>query len=327
MKKYSTSIICLLAALPFAGCGHFKNLLSEEVFDKSGTEWIDSKDKSANPVLLGLATLSGNSLVVPVKCYQVKVEVAFDEYYWKHYSVKGAPLYDGHHKKNVRPTGAQRKDEVPCPLSDAKMSLTGLLSNGQAIRPALSSQASQKDGAFTFPIKQLAESLSKKPASLAIAVALVNQPGNVTKTTLDANQVTTLSLQSENWLSREALTNLLMTRIAAALKTNDYRAALPWFRRLEERGKNLPQGFYYSHIAALSDAGEHSAARVRMHAYLKKYGKRGKYYAQVLELMSKQPLASAKPKSVASTPQPTRSTIGSRSGLKGDTMNGDRGPA
>jgi hypothetical protein len=313
MRKYATSIICLLSALPFAGCGHFKNILSEEILDKSGTEWTDSKDKSANILVLGPAMLSGNNLVVPVKCYQVKVEVAFDEYYWKHYSL-GAPLYSGHHRKNVRLTGEQRKEESPCSLTEGQASVTGVLPSGRAISPALTEQASLRNGSFTFPIKQLAESLSKKPESLAITVAPVNQPDNVVKAVLDAGQVTALNLQSENWLSAEALTTLLMTRISAALKTNDYRAALPWFRRLEERGKGLPEGFYYSHIAALSDAGEYPAARIRMNAYVKKYGKRGKYYPQVVELMSKQPSASARPRSVAATPQPARPMNGSRSG-------------
>lgn len=270
-----------------AGCSSLSDSPAVEEFDKSGTEWIDSTDKSTNTTVLGPAALTGNNLVVALKCYKVKVEVSFDGYYWKYYSVKGKPFWGGFHQMNVRPTGAQRKEEMYCAFTAADMSLTGFLSDGQAISPVLSAQERKENGNFIFPIKNLAQSLPKKPSTLAIAVSLASQPATVAKITLDSNQVTALNLQSENWLNPEVLTDLLMARITTALKSKNYHAALPWFKQLEERGENLPESFYYYYIEALSGSGERALARVQMNAYIVKYGKRGKYYAQVIELMSK----------------------------------------
>jgi hypothetical protein len=285
MKQCKPLIICFLAALYLAGCSSLKNILSEEIFNKAGTEWVDSKDKPA--IVLGQAELDDNSLIVPVECHRVKIEVAFDEYYWKPYSFKGTAPQSSYHRKNVRPTGAQRKEATSCPAVDARLLLTGHSSRGKAISPSLTAQAGLANGRFAFPIKALAETLARQPATLGVTVTVVHQPNNFIKATLSPTAVAAMKLQSENWLSSEALTTLLMTRIVAALKTNDYQAALPWFRKLEVRGKNLSQGFYYYHIAALAGAGDMTGARARVDAYVKKYGKRGKYYAQVTELMRK----------------------------------------
>lgn len=88
-------------------------------------------------------------------------------------------------------------------------------------------------------------------------------------------------------MDRETVTDLLMAKITTALKANDPTKALPEFARLEKLGVSLPESFYYYYTEALERARKREEARARVNDYLKKYGKQGKYYAQIIEIMSR----------------------------------------
>lgn len=88
-------------------------------------------------------------------------------------------------------------------------------------------------------------------------------------------------------MDKETVADLLMAKITAATKANEPDKALPHFARLEKLGVTLPESFYYYYIESLEGAGKRGEARARVNDYLKKYGRQGKYYAQVIEMMSR----------------------------------------
>lgn len=76
-------------------------------------------------------------------------------------------------------------------------------------------------------------------------------------------------------------------RITKALENRLYRDALPSFRKLAERNKELPESFDYYFIESLASAGEKDEARRMMDAYLAKYGSKGRYYQRVIDLRAR----------------------------------------
>lgn len=88
-------------------------------------------------------------------------------------------------------------------------------------------------------------------------------------------------------MDKSMVEEIVMKKITIALKANDYAKALPEFEYLERNGSNLPESFYYYHTDTLEKSGKKEEARTHATDYLKKYGKKGKYYAQVIEIMAR----------------------------------------
>lgn len=83
------------------------------------------------------------------------------------------------------------------------------------------------------------------------------------------------------------LQDLLMEKISAALRDKRAVEALPHFERLAKTGAVLPESFYYYRIETLEAAGKKADARESANQYLEKYGKKGKYYSQVISLLAR----------------------------------------
>lgn len=83
----------------------------------------------------------------------------------------------------------------------------------------------------------------------------------------------------------------LMSKITAALKANRAADALPYFAELEGMEDSLsyplPESFYYYYIDTLDKAGDKANAIIRGKIYLKKFGKDGRHYSQVSEIMNR----------------------------------------
>jgi len=88
-------------------------------------------------------------------------------------------------------------------------------------------------------------------------------------------------------MDKSMVVDIVMTKITAALKANEYKKALKDFALLEKLGTPLPESFYYYYTDALAKTGKNVEARSHAGDYLKKYGKKGKYYAQIVEIMSR----------------------------------------
>ncbi|PWF49177.1 hypothetical protein [Massilia glaciei] len=94
------------------------------------------------------------------------------------------------------------------------------------------------------------------------------------------------SLDPYAGMDRSIVLELLMTKITNAIKENKHEEALPHFVRLEKLGTPLPESFYYYYIQALAGANQKLDAKTRATNYLTTYGKKGKYYAKVIELLA-----------------------------------------
>lgn len=78
-----------------------------------------------------------------------------------------------------------------------------------------------------------------------------------------------------------------MTKILTAIKANRHIDALPIFDYMETYGKSLPESFYYYYIVALDKSNKSKEAKERATAFLKNYGKKSKYYTEVLGILAK----------------------------------------
>jgi len=87
----------------------------------------------------------------------------------------------------------------------------------------------------------------------------------------------------------EVLQDLLLTKIIAFIKAKNPGAALPYFARLERTGVHQPESFYYYRMQALEDVGRKQESRTEAEGYLKRYGKKGEYYTEVIALLGRLP--------------------------------------
>jgi len=88
-------------------------------------------------------------------------------------------------------------------------------------------------------------------------------------------------------LDREVQIDILTNKITTLLKAGKNAEALPYFAELEGMQAALPESFDYFYIDTLDKSGKAEKALERSEGYLKKYGKKGKYYGQVIEIMSR----------------------------------------
>jgi hypothetical protein len=88
-------------------------------------------------------------------------------------------------------------------------------------------------------------------------------------------------------MSDDVKQDLMMSKILAAIKSGNYKDALPEFERMEKLQKDLPESFYYYYIVALDGAGRTTSVQSRGRTFLKKYGTDSNYYQKVIAIMSK----------------------------------------
>ena len=88
-------------------------------------------------------------------------------------------------------------------------------------------------------------------------------------------------------LDRDTEIDILTTRLVSLLKAEKSNEALPLFEQLEKMNAKLPESFDYHYVETLDKVGKVVKAVVRGEAYLKKYGKRGKNYGQVVEIVAR----------------------------------------
>lgn len=91
-------------------------------------------------------------------------------------------------------------------------------------------------------------------------------------------------------VEQDVKVDLLMAKITASIKADKATDALPYFAELEgmesSLAQPLPQSFHYYYIETLSKSGNNDKALSRADIYLSKFGKKGKYYAKVIEIIS-----------------------------------------
>lgn len=88
-------------------------------------------------------------------------------------------------------------------------------------------------------------------------------------------------------LDKSVVIDIVMKKITDGLKEGKLAATLPHFAYLETLGVALPESFNFYHTDTLAKVGKKDEARAHANAYLKTYGKKGKYYAQIIEIMSR----------------------------------------
>lgn len=91
-------------------------------------------------------------------------------------------------------------------------------------------------------------------------------------------------------LDEKTKMDVVMSKITTALKEERYKDALFYFEFLERRNNNLPESFYFYQIQTLSKANISDLkyyTQKKAKDYLKKYGSKGKYYAEVVEIMGR----------------------------------------
>lgn len=83
--------------------------------------------------------------------------------------------------------------------------------------------------------------------------------------------------------------DLLMSKITMALKEKRYADALPAMEKIEgmesTMNKPLSEGFHFLYIDTLDKSGNFTKALKRTNVYMEKFGKRGKHYAQVVDMI------------------------------------------
>ncbi len=100
-------------------------------------------------------------------------------------------------------------------------------------------------------------------------------------------------------LEKDIEVDILTTRITGLLKEGKNADALPLFEKLEGMNVKLPESFDFYYIDTLDKAGNAAKAVERSEAYLKKYGKKGKYYAQVIEIVGRRSVDAEKERKAA----------------------------
>ena len=94
-------------------------------------------------------------------------------------------------------------------------------------------------------------------------------------------------------LDQKTKTDIWMSKITTAMKENKFRDALLYMAFLEKYNNNLPESFYFYQIRCLANTTNkeyhHRSAvlQIKLKEYLKRYSSKGKYYAEVIEIMGR----------------------------------------
>lgn len=94
-------------------------------------------------------------------------------------------------------------------------------------------------------------------------------------------------IQPAQALDKEVQGDILMAKITAALKVDKFSDALPYFEEMELLNLRLPESYYFYYIDTLERAGKQEDALLRAEMYLERFGRKGKYYEQVIELIAR----------------------------------------
>ena len=84
----------------------------------------------------------------------------------------------------------------------------------------------------------------------------------------------------------DVVRDLVMRKIIDAIKSSDYDSALPYFVYLEKHESALPESFYYHYMETTAHLKQVEKTRTLGLAYVKKFGRTGKYYSKVLDLIN-----------------------------------------
>lgn len=89
-------------------------------------------------------------------------------------------------------------------------------------------------------------------------------------------------------LDKSIQADILMKKITNALEKNRPAEGLPFFEELEALDMPLPESFYFYYIDTLDKSGVNADKTFeRAEKYLTSYGKKGKYYERVIDIMSR----------------------------------------
>jgi hypothetical protein len=89
-------------------------------------------------------------------------------------------------------------------------------------------------------------------------------------------------------MDKDIVVDIEMKKITSVIESKssspgDYKRILPSFYYLETKLDDLPESFYYYFIEVLAKQYRLDLVKVRATDYIKKYGKSGKYYTQVIK--------------------------------------------
>ena len=87
-------------------------------------------------------------------------------------------------------------------------------------------------------------------------------------------------------LPKEAIVDIVMAKIVAALKDDKLELALIYFPVLEKLDVPLPESFWFYYFETNARLKRVDRARELGTVYINKFGTKGKYYRQVVELTS-----------------------------------------
>jgi hypothetical protein len=93
---------------------------------------------------------------------------------------------------------------------------------------------------------------------------------------------------------RQVNVDITMGKIVSLIKNERWSETLPYFDQIEASGEKIPESFYYYQIEALYKSKNIDTTLAKVDAYMKRYGKRGKYYAKVVEIGSEVSLVADK---------------------------------
>ncbi|SFQ34402.1 hypothetical protein [Variovorax sp. 770b2] len=150
-----------------------------------------------------------------------------------------------------------------------------------------------EDGAlYLRPIGYTLPNSGDNPGDAQVTFKNTKHARNAKKTVRDLNNVIAGNLKIVfddplSGMDPAIAQDILLAKIMASIKDGKYSEALPSFERLEKLKSDLPESFFFHYIQALDKGGKKQEARARAVAYLKKHGKAGQYYDQVVELMSR----------------------------------------
>jgi hypothetical protein len=94
-----------------------------------------------------------------------------------------------------------------------------------------------------------------------------------------------LFLTSVMAANEDAQIDITMAKITNLFKAGKESETLPYFAQIEAMNTVKPERFYYYYVVAESKAGDFHSGNEKGELYLRKFGKSGRYYAEVIQMM------------------------------------------